>query len=402
MIRGLLAFALATLVACLWPFDLASPADAQQSVKPRRIAFSSWLSRSRAGKRRRSGRATEGGRQRMGGRLNKPNSPSNLTSNFANLILAAALVAASGAAQPQSEPKVYRIGILSELRVEDQGRNWQDALRERGYIEGRNAIFEVREAGEKYDLLPKLATELVQSKVDIILASGTPSAVAAKQVTSTIPIVILSGDPIGAGLVGSLAHPGGNVTGVYVPNVDIAAKRLQLLKEAVPRLTSVAILWNPRNPAAQLSAKATEATARSLRLTTFSVEVTKQSDLDGAFQLIRAKRTTGLGLVVMSEPVMFAAAPKVAEFAIQNQLPAFYAFRAFADAGGLMSYGVSDKGLYELAAVYADKILKGAKPADLPMEQPSRYEFVVNLKTARALGITIPESILLQANEVIR
>jgi putative ABC transport system substrate-binding protein len=332
--------------------------------------------------------------------LNKPISPSNHTSNFAKLILAAALVGAPGAAQPQSEPKVYRIGILTELRVEDQRVRWQDALRERGYIEGRNAIFEVRAASENFDLLPKLATELVQSKVDIILTISTPAAVAAKQVTSTIPIVTLSADPIGAGLVGSLAHPGGNVTGVYIPAVDMAAKRLQLLKEAVPRLTSVAILWNPRNPTAQLQAKATEAAARSLRLTTFSVEVTKQSDLDGALQLLRAKRPTGL--VVMTDPVMLTAVPKVAEFAIQNQLPAFHAFRAFADAGGLMSYGVSGKGLFELGAVYADKILKGAKPADLPMEQPSRYEFVVNLKTARALGITIPESIMLRADEVIR
>ncbi|MGQ0578891.1 MAG: ABC transporter substrate-binding protein [Betaproteobacteria bacterium] len=332
--------------------------------------------------------------------MNTPISPSNHTSKFANLILAAALVAAPGAAQPQAEPKVYRIGILTELRVEDRRSYWQDALRERGYIEGRNTIFEIRRAGEKYDLLPKLATELVQSKVDIILTGSTPPAVAAKQVTSTIPIVTLSADPIGSGLVGSFAHPGGNVTGVYLPVVDMAAKRLQLLKEAVPRLTSVAILWNPRNPTAQLQAKATKAAARSLRLTTFSVEVTKQSDLDGALQLLRAKRPTGL--VVMTDPVMFTAARKVAEFAIQNQLPAFHPFREFADAGGLMSYGVSLKGIFELGAVYADKILKGAKPADLPMEQPSRYEFVVNLKTARALGITIPESILLQANEVIR
>jgi putative ABC transport system substrate-binding protein len=361
MIRALLTFALAALAACLELFGLASAAVAQQP---------------------------------------EPISPSNHTSNFANLILAAALAAAPGAAQAQSEAKVYRIGILTELRVEDLQRRWQDALRERGYIEGKNAIFEVRAAGEKFDLLPKLATELVQEKVDIILTSSTPPAVAAKQVTSTIPIVTLSADPIGAGLVRSLAHPGGNVTGVYVPVVDMAAKRLQLLKEAVPGLTSIAILWNPRNSTAQLQAKATEAVAQSLRLTTFSVEVANQSDLDGALQLLHAKRPTGF--IVMQDPVMFTAAKKLAEFAIKNQLPAFHPYRVFADAGGLMSYGVSLKGLLELGAIYADKVLKGAKPADLPMEQPSRYEFVVNLKTARALGITIPESILLRADEVIR
>jgi putative ABC transport system substrate-binding protein len=332
--------------------------------------------------------------------LNRIISASKHTSNFFNAIFGAALAAAAAAAQAQSEAKVYHIGILTELRAEDLRTYWRDALRDRGYIEGKNTIFEVRAAGEKFDLLPKLTTELVQSKVDIILTSSTPSAVAAKQVTSTIPIVTLSADPIGAGLVKSLAQPGGNVTGVYVPLVDMAAKRLQLLKETVPGLTSVAILWNSRNSAAQLQAKATEAAAHSLRLTTFSVEVTNQSDLDGALQLLQARRPTGF--VVMQDPVMLAAAKRVAEFAIKNQLPAFHPYREFAEAGGLMSYGVSLKGLLELGAIYADKILKGAKPADLPMEQPSRYEFVINLKTAKNLGITIPESILLRADEVIR
>ena len=191
-------------------------------------------------------------------------------SNLTIVIFAAALAAASGAAQAQSEAKVYRIGILTETQAGNAQKYWQDALRERGYIEGKNTIFEVRAAGEKFDLLPKLATELVQSKVDIILTSSTPPAVAAKQVTSTIPIVTLSADPVGTGLVRSLAQPGGNVTGVYVPVVDMAAKRLQLLKEAVPGLTSVAILWNPRNSTAQLQAKATEAAAHSLRLTRLS------------------------------------------------------------------------------------------------------------------------------------
>ena len=326
-----------------------------------------------------------------------------MTRRLALLVLARALsglIASALGWRLVRAAELYRIGILTELRVEDLRGYWQDALRERGYIEGRNTIFEVRAAGEKFDLLPKLATELVQSKVDIILAGSTPPAVAAKQVTSTIPIVTLSADPIGAGLVRSLAQPGGNVTGVYVPVVDMAAKRLQLLKEAVPGLTSVAILWNPRNSTAQLQAKATEAAAHSLRLTTFSVEVTNQNDLDGALQLLRAKRPSGL--VVMQDPVMLAAAKKLAEFAIKNRLPAFHPYREFAEAGGLMSYGVSLKGLLELGAVYADKILKGAKPADLPMEQPSRYEFVINLKTAKNLGITIPESILLRADEVIR
>ena len=254
--------------------------------------------------------------------MNKPISRSNYASHIAVGLLTAGLAATPGASLAQSEAKVYRVGILTETKAENAQRYWQDALRERGYIEGKNTIFEVRAAAEKFDLLPQLATELVQSKVDIILTGSTPPAVAAKQVTSTIPIVTLSADPIGVGLVRSLAHPGGNVTGVYVPVVDMAPKRLQLLKEAVPGLTSVAILWNPRNSAAQLQAKATEAAAYSLRLTTFSVEVTNQNDLDGALRLLQAKRPGGF--IVMQDPVMLVAAKRLAEFGITNQLPGFH------------------------------------------------------------------------------
>jgi putative ABC transport system substrate-binding protein len=288
--------------------------------------------------------------------------------------------------QAQSQDKVYRIGILTEARVQDTLPYGQDALRGVGYIEGKNAIFEVREAAEKFDLLPKLAADLVQANVDIILTSSTPTGVAAKQITGTIPIVTMSADPVGAGLVRSLAQPGSNVTGVYVPLVDMAPKRLQLLKEAVPGLTSIGIVWNPLNPAARLQAKATEAAAHSLRLTTFSIEASNQSDLDDALELLRVKRPGGF--VVMQDPVMLVAAKKLAEFAIKNRLPAFHPYRAFADAGGFMSYGVSLKGLLDAGALYADKILKGAKPADLPMEQPSRYEFVINLKTATSVSLS--------------
>ncbi len=336
-------------------------------------------------------------------RLNELFCPRNLTSSLRIVILAVALAAAPGATQAQSETKVYRIGILTEVRAEDAQpflRLLRNALRQRGYIEGQNAAFEFRGAAEKFDLLPHLASELVESKADIILAFSTPPALAAKQATTTIPIVTMSADPIGAGLANSLARPGGNVTGVYLPLVDMAAKRLQLLKEAVPSLTSVAILLNPHNSTARLQAKATEAAAHSLRIATFSVEISNQNELDHAFQVLVANRPHGL--IVVQDPVMFTAAKKLAEFALKNRLPAFHPYRTFVDAGGLMSYGVSLPGVIETAALYADKILKGAKPADLPMEQPSRYEFVVNLKTAKHLGITIPESILLRADEVIR
>ena len=316
------------------------------------------------------------------------------------VLLAAIVVAAPGVVQAQSPAKVYRIGVFTDLSVEDAPKLWQASLRERGYIEGKNAVFEVRAAAEKFNLLRELVTELMEAKVDIILTTSTPTALAAKQVTSTTPIVTFSGDPVGAGLVTSLAHPGGNVTGVYVPVVEMAPKRLQLLKEAVPGLSSVAILWNPHNSASQVQAKATEAAARSLGLTTFFVEITNESSLHSALQLLHTRRPSGF--IVMQDPVLHDAAKTLAEFAIKNKIPAFHNYRAFADAGGLMSYGVSRTGLYETGATYVDKILKGAKPADLPMEQPSRYEFVVNLKTAKRLGITIPQSILLRADEVIK
>ena len=302
--------------------------------------------------------------------------------------------------QAQCQTKLYRIGILTEVRVEDHKKLWQEALLNHGYAEGKNVIFEARGAAENFDLLPKLANELVKSNVDIILTASTPPAVAAKQATDTIPIVTLSADPVGAGLVRSIAQPGGNVTGIYVPLIDMAAKRVQLLKETVPSLTTLAIVWNPRNSAVHLQVKATEAAAQALGLKTFSVEVYSHEGLADAFHVLHAKRPSGI--MVMQDPIMLRTAKHLAEFAMKDRVPAFHPYRAFPEAGGLMSYGVSLAGILAAGASYADKILKGAKPADLPMEQPSRYEFVINLKTAKAFGITIPESILLRADEVIR
>ena len=316
------------------------------------------------------------------------------------ILFASAFTATPFAAGAQSAKQVYRIGILTELAVTNFDEQWRNALRKRGYIEGENVLFEVRAASEKYDLLPKLATDLVESKVDVILTASTPTAVAAKQATTTIPIVTMSADPLGAKLVSSLARPGGNVTRVLVPLADLAPKRLQLLKEAVPGLASVAVLWNPQNQAARLQASATEAAARDLGIRTIPVELPNQDELNSALHLIAVKRPHGL--IVVQDLVTFMARQKLAEFAIQHRLPASHAFREFVVAGGLMSYGNSAVGLFDSAAVYVDKILKGAKPADLPMEQPTRFEFVINLKTAKVLGLNIPQSILLRADEVIR
>jgi putative tryptophan/tyrosine transport system substrate-binding protein len=313
---------------------------------------------------------------------------------------ALALFTAQVAVGAEPAAKVYRIGVLTETRIENVQEYWQTALRQRGYIEGQNAAFEFREAAEKPELLPQLATDLVQRNVDIILTASTPPAVAAKQATTTIPIVTMSADPVGAGLVTSLAHPGGNVTGVYVPVIELAPKRLQLLKEAVPGLTRVAVLLNPNNQAARSQATATEQAGLALGIRTFSVEIRNESDLKLAFQNLAARRAQAF--IVMQDPVMITLREKLAEFALINGIASSYPYRTFVDAGGLMSYGVSLTGLFELGVTYADRILKGAKPSDLPMEQPSRFEFVINLKTAEVLGIAIPQSLMIRADELIR
>jgi putative ABC transport system substrate-binding protein len=302
-------------------------------------------------------------------------------------------------ANAQDAARVYRIGVLTELS-EQRAELWRDVLQKRGYLEGQNAIFVFRAAEEKFDLLPKLATELIQERVDIILTYSTPPAVIAKRVTTTIPIVTISSDPVGAGLVRSLASPGGNVTGVFVPLTELAAKRLQLLKEAVPGLGSVGILWNPNNPPARLQAEAAEAAARSLGIRTHFLEARTHGDLNGVVEILSARRVGGL--VVMQDPIMFAASRDLAALCTRHRVPASHAYREFVDAGGLMSYGFTMTGLFEAAAEYADRILKGAKASDLPMEQPTRFEMVINLRTAKALRLEVPESLLVRADEVLR
>ena len=303
------------------------------------------------------------------------------------------------AAESQDVGRVYRIGVLTELSQKNV-ETWRTVLARRGYVEGEKATFTFRAAEGNFDLLPKLARELVEQEVDIILTLSTPPALAAKHATTTIPIVTISADPVGTGLIESLARPGGNVTGLFLPLADLAAKRLQLLKDAVPDLSSVAVLWNPNNPPARLQLEATEAAARSLGIKSYAVEVRSPNDLKPALQKISARHPGGL--VIMQDPIMLALSRQLAEFSIQNRLPASHAYRQFVDAGGLMSYGFSIPGLWDAGAGYADKILKGARPETLPMEQPTRVEVVINLSAAKALHLKIPESILLRADEVIR
>jgi putative ABC transport system substrate-binding protein len=305
------------------------------------------------------------------------------------------------AARAQQAGKKYVVGrlsagsasILSDLITED--------LRELGWVEGENVEFERRYAEYRLERLPELAADLVRLKVDVILAVGTPATLAAKRATSTIPIVITdSADPLGSGLVASLAQPGGNVTGMSLMVPDIGGKRLELLKELLPRLARVAVLWNAANPALARIFKEVQAAGRTLGIEVQSLEVQQPDDFDGAFETVRRQHPDAL--MTVEDPLIFNHRKRIADFAIGQLLPTLAGFREFVGAGGLMSYGANFADLYRRAAGYVDKILKGAMPADLPVQQPTEFDLVINLQTAKALGITIPPMLLARANEVIQ
>ena len=279
---------------------------------------------------------------------------------------------------------------------------FRQGLRDLGYVEGRNIVIEYRYADEKYERLPALAAELVRLKVDVIVSHGTPGPLAAKQATSAIPIVMTSaGDPVASGLVSSLARPGGNVTGLSLMVPELGGKRVQLLKEILPGLSRVAVLWNAANPYASLVVREMEIAATTLGVQLQSLVVRGPDDFEGAL----AAATTGRAgaLTAVEDPLTITKRTQIVDFAAKSRLPAIYGVKEFVDAGGLMSYGAHLADLYRrAAATYVDKILKGAKPADLPVQQPTKFEFVINLKTAKALGLTIPQSVLLRADEVIQ
>jgi putative ABC transport system substrate-binding protein len=273
-------------------------------------------------------------------------------------------------------------------------------LAELGWIEGKNLVVERRYAENRPERLPELAAELVRLNVEVIVATGTLGPLAAKQATSTIPIVMTaSGDPLGSGLVASLARPGGNVTGMSLMAPDLGGKRLELLKELLPRLARVAVLWNAANPYPAIVFKETQAAGRTLGIEVQSLEVRGPDDFDGAFEAARKQRPDAL--ITVEDPLTFTYQKRIADFAVADRLPSLHGLRGDVVAGGLMSYGANIGDLFRRAAGYVDKILKGAKPADLPVEQPTRFELVINLKTARALGLTIPPTLLVRADEVI-
>ncbi|HSK30204.1 MAG TPA: ABC transporter substrate-binding protein [Candidatus Limnocylindria bacterium] len=322
-------------------------------------------------------------------------------------LLASVVLATASSAQAQQAKKVTRIGYLvsSEPATEStRAEGIRLALRELGYIEGRNIAIEYRYAEGKNDRHPKLAAELVRLKVDVIVVAGGVGTIRTlMNATKTIPIVMTGGaDPVEAGLIESLARPGGNVTGLTILNRELGGKRLELLKEAVPKLAHVAVLYDPTGQAGVLQVKEVlPVAARALKLTLRSWEVRDADGFDKVFAALSKQRPDGL-YVPASGALMRANQKRIVAFALKSRLPSIYYYRESVDAGGLMSYGADLADSYRRVATYVDKILKGAKPADLPVEQPTKFELVINLKTAKQIGLTIPPNVLARADRVSR
>jgi ABC-type uncharacterized transport system substrate-binding protein len=320
-----------------------------------------------------------------------------------SLALIAFLLALSVPADAQQAGRVPRIGILapgsSAFPTSAYHDSFRQGLRELGYIEGKNIFIEIRYAEGKQDRLSYIATELVKLKVDVIVTGTRPGVLAAKNATSAIPIVFAAvGDPVRAGLVSSLARPGGNITGLSIIETDLFGKRLELLKETFPKITRVADF---RDATSQGTGSAErQAAARALGLQLQSLEVRSAKDFDGAFEAVLKERAQAL--TTAASPIISANQQRIVAFAAKNRLPALYPYSEFIEAGGLMFYGVSFSDLFRRAATYVDKILKGAKPADLPVEQPTKFEFVINLITAKQIGLTIPPNVLVRADKVIK
>src|SRR5262245_8145413 len=316
-------------------------------------------------------------------------------------VLVALLFAVSFPVEAQQTKKVPRIGYLSSGSASFRTGAFRQGLRDLGYVEGKNIIIEYRNAEGKIERYPDLVVDLVGLKVDVIFTSSTPGALAAKNATKTIPIVFTNvGDPVANGLVASLARPGGNITGLSTLAPELSGKGLELLKETIPKLSRVAVVWNPDNPGKTSSFKETEVAAQALRLQLQSLEVRGPNDVEPAFQA--AKKERAVALIVLRDVVVTSQMTRILELALKNQMPAIYGDRGFVDAGGLMSYGPNIDDLFRRAATYVDKILQGTKPADLPIERPSKFELVINLKTAKQIGLTIPPNVLARADKVIR
>jgi len=320
------------------------------------------------------------------------------------IALGASALTAPFASFAQKQPtKVPRIGLLSPFSSADTAlwnQAFRQGLRDLGWVEGKNISIDYVYGDGKGDRLPVLTADLIRLKVDVIVAAETNAALSAQSVTKSIPIVMASvGDPVASGLVASLARPGGNITGLSQIASELVAKRLELLKEIVPTLSRVAVLWNPQGVASVLNWKGIQPPAQKLGIQLQSLEVRSAGELDKAFEGVSKGRAGALA--IMPDPVFVTNLKRIADYAAKNRLPSIFHLSAFVDSGGLVAYGADRSDLFRRAATYVDNILKGAKPGDLPVEQPTKFELVINMKTAKALGIKIPNSILLRADKLI-
>jgi putative ABC transport system substrate-binding protein len=308
-------------------------------------------------------------------------------------------LAAGRAQQPAHLPTIGFLGLAPAANYAPRVQALRAGLRDLGYVEGKNLVIEFRWA-ERVDQLPELATELVRMKVDVIFAQSSTFVEPARNATKTIPIVFAShADPVGLGHIESLARPGGNITGLSMMLTDLAAKELELLQEAMPHATSIGVLWNPTTPSHPPALKEVEAAGQKLRVELVMVTARTVEDFDGAFATMTRERVGGF--IVVASPLSVSGRVRLAELGLRYRLPGMFGTRDNVEAGGLMSYGADPNDLFRRAAIHIDKILKGSKPADLPVQQPTKFELLINLKTARALGITIPAALLARADEVI-
>jgi putative ABC transport system substrate-binding protein len=316
----------------------------------------------------------------------------------------AVLLAAPLAAEAQPAGKIFQIGYLGNSTPSVEAtliEAFRQGLRENGYVEGKNVVVHYRWAEGRIETFPALAAELVRLKVDVIVASGTPASLAAQQATKTIPIVVAAvGDAVKVGLVPSLARPGGNVTGLSTLYPDLEGKRLEMLRELVPKARRVSVLMNPANPFTAVAWKETQAAGARLRLTLLPAEVKTVDGFEGVFADIVKTKPDAL-VVIADRPFLISNRKRIVAFAAQHRLPAMYPFREFVDEGGLIVYAPNFADMFRRAGRYIDRILKGTNPGDMPMEQPTRFELVINGKSAKALGLTIPPSLLQRADEVI-
>jgi putative ABC transport system substrate-binding protein len=320
--------------------------------------------------------------------------------------VASGLLAAPLAGRAQVGARTYRIGVLSTLPPGTSGvaRLWEpfvQGLRELGYVEEQNLVIERRYAAEgQPDQLPGLAADLVRLKVDVIVAGGSLTPFAAKAATTTLPVVITNhGDPVGSGLVASLARPGGNITGLSLLSPELIGKQLELLKKAIPRIVRIATLWNPTSQTHPRMLSEAEAPARALGIRLERLPARGLDDYERAFIAMTRQRTDAL--LVLGDPIFWYQRSRIVELATKHRVPGMFGQREFVEDGGLMSYGANLLDNFRRAATYVDKILKGAKPGDLPIEQPTKFELVINSKTAKALGLTLPQSVLVQADQII-